>query len=68
MDEDQQKWVAKLMGYKFEIHFKPGKDNRVANALSLKAEMELKAVLVWQFDELNTWEEEILQDEWLSTI
>ncbi|KAL4555815.1 hypothetical protein LXL04_038443 [Taraxacum kok-saghyz] len=31
---DQHKWLAKLMGYDFELHFKPVKENRVADALS----------------------------------
>nr|GEU53767.1 hypothetical protein [Tanacetum cinerariifolium] len=31
---DQHKWITKLLGYDFEIHYKPGKDNRVADALS----------------------------------
>ncbi|KAJ9553062.1 hypothetical protein OSB04_017107 [Centaurea solstitialis] len=31
---DQHKWVAKLLGYEFEIHYKPGSDNKVADALS----------------------------------
>ena len=34
MSEDQQKWVSKLLGFDFEIKYKPGKDNRVADALS----------------------------------
>ncbi|KAK9070431.1 hypothetical protein SSX86_010833 [Deinandra increscens subsp. villosa] len=31
---EQQKWLTKLMGYNFEVHFKPGKENIVADALS----------------------------------
>ncbi|KAJ9564492.1 hypothetical protein OSB04_000458 [Centaurea solstitialis] len=31
---DQQKWAAKLLGYEFEIFYKLGRDNRVADALS----------------------------------
>ncbi|KAL9683893.1 hypothetical protein QQ045_021320 [Rhodiola kirilowii] len=31
---DQQKWVAKLLGYDFEVIYTPGKDNGPADALS----------------------------------
>ncbi|CAM8999301.1 unnamed protein product [Rhodiola kirilowii] len=31
---EQQKWLVKLMGYEFDVRYKPGKDNVVADALS----------------------------------
>ena len=36
--EEQQKWVTKMLGYHFEIIYKKGKLNVVANALSRKNE------------------------------
>lgn len=36
--EEQQKWVTKMQGYDFEIVYKKGKDNIVADALSRKEE------------------------------
>jgi hypothetical protein len=33
---EQQKWVTKLFGYDYEIIYKKGKDNVVADALSRK--------------------------------
>jgi hypothetical protein len=36
--EEQQKWVTKILGYDFEIFYKKGKKNVVADALSIKDE------------------------------
>ena len=36
--EEQQKWVTKILGYDFEIVYKKGKQNVVADALSRKDE------------------------------
>jgi len=33
---EQQKWASKIQGFNFEIHYKPGKTNQAANALSRK--------------------------------
>jgi hypothetical protein len=38
--QDKQKWVTKLFGYDYEIIYKKGKDNVVADALSRKYEDE----------------------------
>ena len=42
--EEQQKWVTKMLGYDFEIIFKKGMLNVVADALSRKNE-EVEALL-----------------------
>jgi hypothetical protein len=36
--KEQQKWVRKMLGYDFEIIYKNGKHNIVADALSRKEE------------------------------
>ncbi|XP_058761532.1 uncharacterized protein LOC131634920 [Vicia villosa] len=34
MGEEQQKWLSKLVGYDFEVKYKPGKENSAANSLA----------------------------------
>ena len=42
--EEQKKWVTKMLGYDFEIIYKKGKKNVVANSLSRKDE-DVEALL-----------------------
>ncbi|XP_058767801.1 uncharacterized protein LOC131641513 [Vicia villosa] len=43
---EQQKWAAKLQGFQFDIFYKPGKANLVADALSRK-HTEAEAILLF---------------------
>nr|GEV36448.1 hypothetical protein [Tanacetum cinerariifolium] len=38
---EQYKWASKLLGYDFEVHYKPGKENHVADAQSRIEESQL---------------------------
>lgn len=52
---EQQKWVAKVLGYDYEIIYKPGRENSAANALSRRPDSPLLlTVFVPQF---TLWED-----------
>ncbi|KAF7810714.1 putative mitochondrial protein [Senna tora] len=69
LDPDQQKWVSKLMGYKFEIQYKPGSENRAADALSRRGtDLELKAFSVWQYNDVEDWDKEVQRDDKLTRL
>lgn len=55
----QQKWLAKLMGLDYEIIYKKGKENTVANALSRLPEIQNESVV----NELSA-----VQPQWLNEI
>jgi hypothetical protein len=66
--EEQQKWVTKLFGYHYEIIYKKGKDNVVADALSRKYEDEgsLFSLSFIVPDWLQAMHQEWLQDPKIS--
>ena len=66
LGEEQFKWTSKLIGFDFEIQYKPGTQNRVADALSRR--MSYAALSTVQFDELEEWETEIQNDKKLQEI
>lgn len=41
INSEYQKWVRKLMGYDFEVKYKPRISNRVTDALSRKVKTEV---------------------------
>src|ERR1700752_2443800 len=64
--EEQQNWVTKMLRYDFEIIYKKGKQNMVADALSRKDE-DVEALLctisIIQPDWINEAREEWKNDE-----
>jgi hypothetical protein len=50
---EQQKWVIKLLGYDYEIVYRPGRENSAANALSRRADspilhyLHMPTVTIW---------------------
>ncbi|XP_061359324.1 uncharacterized protein LOC133303430 [Gastrolobium bilobum] len=65
MVEGQQKWVAKLMGYDFEIRYKPGKENTAADALSRV--MDCKELTMVTSPDLQGLSEEVSSPSILSS-
>jgi len=61
-----QKWIAKLMGYSFEVVYKPGLENKAANALSRVPSMaEVNQLTAHTLIDLKVIKEEVMKDEFL---
>ncbi|KAL0556620.1 hypothetical protein IC582_005134 [Cucumis melo] len=58
-----QKWIAKLLGYSFEVVYKPGVENRAADALSRKpAKIQLFGLSITVTVDLEVIKKEVNQD------
>lgn len=55
--------MAKLMGYDFEIQYKEGKENRVADALSKVVTMQALSMVYNEDEDIHTVAEETVQDQ-----
>ena len=64
--EAQQKWIAKLLGFDFEIKYKLGRENKVADALSRRVYLE--AISAVTFQDWTGLEDEIHRDNKLRGI
>ncbi|CAI8614646.1 unnamed protein product [Vicia faba] len=65
---DQQNWVAKLLGYQFDVVYKPGLENNGANALSRQFDTSpnnTMVVLANSDDRLTLHHSMIFRLEWL---
>ena len=66
---DNQKWLSKLLGYDFEIEFKPRFTNKVVDALSrIPAQATLLALSAPQVLQLSKLDKELASDPSLSQI
>ena len=67
---EQQKWLMKLQGYDFEIQYRPGGENKVANALSKKEGnvTELAACMIVRWGDGAVVDDEVQADEKLRGI
>jgi hypothetical protein len=66
---DQQNWLAKLLGYHFEVVYKPGPDNKAADVLSRRyEEVELKITYFPIYMQEQQIKQELLTDPHLQQI
>lgn len=56
INPEYQKWVRKLLGFNYEVQFKPGVTNRVADALSRKERGDTKLGAMLSTNQVD-WED-----------
>ena len=63
VEGEYHKWLLKLMGYHFDIQYKPGKENTAADALSrLPTEVTLATISVPFVLDFGELEEQVVDD------
>lgn len=55
MTPKQQKWVAKLLGYDYEIQYRPGRETSAADALSRKQDSPILHQLF--YPKVSLWDQ-----------
>ncbi|KAK9126281.1 hypothetical protein Scep_015127 [Stephania cephalantha] len=65
---EYQRWILKLLGFQFEIQYKPGSSNAAADALSRFPCMELQSFTTSSFLDMEVIHSEVLQDSFLGPI
>ena len=69
VEEEYHKWLLKLMGYHFDIQYKPGKENTTVDALSkLLAEVTLTIISIPFVLDFGELEEQVVDDPYLDNI
>ncbi|KAL5578650.1 hypothetical protein UlMin_011092 [Ulmus minor] len=66
---DYQKWITKIMGYDFDIQYRSGASNRVADALSRLTEpVECSALAIPQWQHWDSLQVELAEDTFLKKL
>lgn len=69
VEGEHHKWLLKLLSYNFDIQYKPGKDNTVADALSrLPAELMLATIFIPLILDFGEIEKQVIEDPYLANI
>ncbi|WVY93302.1 hypothetical protein V8G54_032390 [Vigna mungo] len=66
LTKERFKWASKLISFDFEIRFRPGKDNPVADALSRKS--YFMSISVLQPTQWDSWDEESQTDTGMASL